>query len=347
MRFRSSAAGVYHDAQLFSYSDRGRQLGSDMITTKTRQPKVAVLDVGSGKACKTNFSWCMELLDTATVGVDLVVLPENFAGRQPEPIPQAGTSNGTVAAVSHIARRRKVYVIFGMYERASGGNKTFNSAVCVGRDGTVISVYRKVFPVFGAPNSGDGGETGVSPSQNGVGVFDLDFGRVAVLICFDINFAELWLQARAAGAELVVWPTAMATPDPYAHAYAALHGYYIVCAGSPGNVVDVRGRSVLADARTANAATFTIDLDVALVRWESYAGGSSNQVKVQQLIEQYANDLLMVDAGPPFMLLKSKRPGQVSVHQLLRAHSIETLQAYQDRSRRALNSVRQAGGTVP
>ena len=34
----------------------------------------------------------------------------------------------------------------------------------------------------------------VTPSPRGVRTFDLDFGRIAVLICYDINFAEIWLQ---------------------------------------------------------------------------------------------------------------------------------------------------------
>ena len=34
-------------------------------------------------------------------------------------------------------------------------------------------------------------------------------GRIAVLICYDINFAELWFQAEARGADMVIWPSAM------------------------------------------------------------------------------------------------------------------------------------------
>ena len=40
---------------------------------------------------------------------------------------------------------------------------------------------------------GDGGEinTGVLPSTLGVPVFDTDFGRIAILLCWDMEFPEV------------------------------------------------------------------------------------------------------------------------------------------------------------
>lgn len=40
-----------------------------------------------------------------------------------------------------------------------------------------------------------GGESGVTPGATGVQVWDTDFGRIAVLVCFDINYFELWQEA--------------------------------------------------------------------------------------------------------------------------------------------------------
>jgi len=38
-------------------------------------------------------------------------------------------------------------------------------------------------------------------------VFDLDFGRVSILTCFDINFPELWMFLSARGVDIVFWPS--------------------------------------------------------------------------------------------------------------------------------------------
>jgi hypothetical protein len=65
--------------------------------------------------------------------------------------------------------------------------REYNSAVVIGRDGAIVGVYRKMFPVIGPPPPrgplGPGAEAGVTPGMDGVPVFQLDFGRVAVLTC--------------------------------------------------------------------------------------------------------------------------------------------------------------------
>ena len=38
-------------------------------------------------------------------------------------------------------------------------------------------------------------------------VFDLDFGRVAMLTCFDVNFPELWMHLSARSVDVVFWPS--------------------------------------------------------------------------------------------------------------------------------------------
>ena len=37
---------------------------------------------------------------------------------------------------------------------------------------------------------------------------DCDFGKLAILICFDANFPSVWDEAARQGAELVIWPSA-------------------------------------------------------------------------------------------------------------------------------------------
>jgi predicted amidohydrolase len=65
-----------------------------------------------------------------------------------------------------------------------------------------------------------------------VQVWDLpDVGRIAVLTCFDINFAEVWHEAYALGARIVFWPSMMRTPDRDAISYARLLRVNIVANG--------------------------------------------------------------------------------------------------------------------
>ena len=70
------------------------------------------------------------------------------------------------------------------------------------------------------------------------------FARIAIFICFDINFFELWHQAYAIGAQVVFWPSAMQTPDRDMISLARLYRYHIVANGYPGDIVNGLGRRV-------------------------------------------------------------------------------------------------------
>ena len=79
----------------------------------------------------------------------------------------------------------------------SADERQYNTAVLLDRAGQVAGLYRKVFVFWGE---------GLNLGQEGVKVFDIDCGRIALLTCFDLNFDELWQEAERQGAEIVFWP---------------------------------------------------------------------------------------------------------------------------------------------
>ena len=97
-----------------------------------------------------------------------------------------------IAALAPIAKKHGMYLAAGghaipkdyndsVYHKVSDANNQigYNTAVLVDRQGEYVGEYHKQFPV-GSP--GDGW-----PGRAGTAVFDLDFGRVAMLTCFDMN----------------------------------------------------------------------------------------------------------------------------------------------------------------
>ncbi len=92
-------------------------------------------------------------------------------------------------------REHKLYVVAGIAERDDTGT-VFNSAVIVGRDGKLAGCYRKthIFP----------------PTESffalgtDLPVFELDFGRVAIPICYDLEFPEPARILCLKGAELLL-----------------------------------------------------------------------------------------------------------------------------------------------
>ena len=122
------------------------------------------------------------------------MLTENFAqkhvGKQGDMDPPAQSVDGPIIQrVASIARQYHMNVVAPIREQR--GKQILNTAVVLDRAGKVVGRYSKVFPVLGPPDVlGPGSrEEQVYPSQNGVVAVDLDFGRISIAICFDINFA--------------------------------------------------------------------------------------------------------------------------------------------------------------
>ena len=131
---------------------------------------------------------------------DIMVLGEqlNMIGApgtpdsQAEPVP--GMSSDVIAGV---ARRQAVNIVFGFVERV--GDRLYNTAVLLDRNGNVAGRYHKV--QLARPEA----EAGMAPGDS-VPVFDLDFGKVALLICNDLAFPEPAREAALQGADLLLVP---------------------------------------------------------------------------------------------------------------------------------------------
>jgi hypothetical protein len=213
---------VYLDAQMFSYHPKPpARPGNGRV-------KVALLALGADGA--TNFSTSLEYVAKAgSLGVDLCVLPENFAQKHvgtvgdmdPPPQPVTGP---IITAVAALARKYSMNVVAPIREDRADG-VFLNTAVVIARNGSVVGRYSKLFPVLGPPDVTGAGsrEEQVHPSEDGVVAIDLDFGRISLAICFDINFGEVFQQAANLGSDILVWPSAMHTPDPFSYGYARLH----------------------------------------------------------------------------------------------------------------------------
>jgi predicted amidohydrolase len=93
------------------------------------------------------------------------------------------------------ARKHNLYVVAGIAERDPTGT-VYNSAVIVGRDGGIAGAYRKTH-IFPATES-------FFAFGSNLSVFDLDFGRVAIPICYDLEFPEPARVLCLKGAELLL-----------------------------------------------------------------------------------------------------------------------------------------------
>jgi predicted amidohydrolase len=231
-----------------------------------RPVRIVTLSFAMGEAVES----IAKIVDReAAAGVDLIVLPESWTGKQPEPL--EGPATRTMAALAH---KHHTYLVSPIYRK--DGNRVWNSAVLLDRNGEVAYVYDKICPVPTEYQREYRGRSydGIASLQCGsrAAVVETDFGKLGLAVCFDISFPEIWQQLAEQGAELVAWPSAY--PGGLSlQAHAINHHYYIVSATHNHRpnmncpVVDITGKLVedpgIPTGKTEGPAVarFTLDLD--------------------------------------------------------------------------------------
>jgi len=137
--------------------------------------------------------------------VDLVVFPELYLGMFRVPSPQTD-------AIAAAAKRNHLYVMVGCFEVIDEKGNYGNSTLIFDREGEIVGRYFKAYQaVGGAPYSwppvAEDPEWMMTPGED-CPVFDLDFGKVGVLTCYDGYFPEMFRLLSLKGAEIIVWPNA-------------------------------------------------------------------------------------------------------------------------------------------
>jgi hypothetical protein len=134
-----------------------------------------------------------------------------------------------------------------------------NAAVLFGRDGKVVGVYRKVH--VAAHVMTDILESGTTPGSD-FPVFDCDFGKLGIQICYDVNYDDGWDALAAKGADIVVWPSASpATILPAARAWAGR--YFVVAATYRDNATIYEPTGLVAARVTPPEDILVHEIDVS------------------------------------------------------------------------------------
>ena len=160
-----------------------------------------LLDAGVNRECATRLMEATE--------ADLYLLPELFTSgytfadpAEVEAIAEPAADGPTLQWAQAFARRRHAWVAYGFPER--DGHGFYNSASLVGPDGRV-GTYRKMH-LFGREKLFF--TSGHEPAP----VWQLPFGRVGLMICFDWYFPEVCRSLALRGAQLILQPANLVLP---------------------------------------------------------------------------------------------------------------------------------------
>ncbi|MCE5273490.1 carbon-nitrogen hydrolase family protein [bacterium] len=146
--------------------------------------------------------FCKLVDEAGKKGCDIVCLGEgiNMVGikgdpkydKIAEPIPGPTTNR-----LGELARKHHMYIVAALDELEGG--TVYNTGVLIDRSGNVAGRYHKVM----LPREEI--EGGATPG-NGYPVFDTDFGRIGIMICWDVQYVDPARALAVQGAEIVFLP---------------------------------------------------------------------------------------------------------------------------------------------
>jgi len=277
---------------------------------------------------KTLANMGLHIGEAATLGSDLVAFPEiaNTHGAA-EPWQFETLDGPTITALSKEARRHAIYVVCPMGTFDNG--KKRNSSVLLGRDGGIVGVYHKNFPTHGEL------DRGIIPGTE-TPVFETDFGRVGLTICFDLNYWEVGSGLCANKAELVLW-SSMWQGSRMLSKWAMEFGFYMGAIWRGGcTFVDVAGREILSINRnisdrggSAPLVTATLDMDRRLLHHDGNVG------RLKPLYEKYGTTAAYAEWLPhECLLIFGSQMKDISSDELIEEFGLETMRDYLARVRR-------------
>lgn len=273
---------------------------------------------------------------------DLVCLPENFttvsssasAQERAESVP-----GPTLDAAAERARRAGCYIVCPLLTRRDDG-PVYNSAVVLGRSGEIVGVYDKRQPVTSSCDY-TVAERGVTPGTS-EGVFDLDFGRIGIRICFDVGFADDWEAMARQDVRLVLWPSAYDGGQTLA-AYALLHQQYVVTSvrSDRSRIIDPCGIVLAQTDRWLNLAVRDINLDYAVCHYDFNLGIP------ERILADYAGRVEIRSHPDDALFLVAPVDPRVTTEQLRNEYGFEPSKRYYERHRVAYGMLREGEAPAP
>jgi len=208
-----------------------------------------------------NIHLAKQIIETAnSYKPDVVVLPEVFklaglpgemTSENAEPIP-----GPTFDLLADLARKGSMNIVAG--HMVCEGDRIFNKAIIINRKGALVGSYNKKYPVESEILNC------VYPGSSNP-VFDLDFARIGVAVCFDINWPEIWRNFSEKNIDLAFWISAYEGGFPL-QSYAWAYQYPIVTSVWPyhARVIDINGQVVCSTSRWSRIVFYELNLDRAL-----------------------------------------------------------------------------------
>ena len=251
---------------LFGWSPRGVVWWDDIRLTEASPPAPRPVTIATiyhrpqgNASAEDNLREFRELIEQAArEKPDLICLPEGMTmvgtpltyTQVAEPIP-----GPTFRFLGELASKHRCYLEACYNERE--GEAVYNTAILIDRQGKLVGKYRKLY----VPREEI--EGGVTPGAD-CPVFETDFGKVGMMICWDVQYVEPAQRLALGGAEIILLPI-WGGNETLIKARAIENSVFVVTCGYdvPSWIIDPTGK-VLDEASAASGsgvAVARIDLE--------------------------------------------------------------------------------------
>lgn len=183
--------------------------------------KVALIQMSVQKEKLDNINKARTLIaEVSSKGVDFVVLPEMFnCPYETNFFPNYAEEEGgyTYQELSKLAKKYNIYLIAGSIPEKDG-DKVYNTSYVFDKTGKSIAKHRKVhlFEIT-YPNGIEFRESDTLSSGNNITTFETEFGKMGLMICFDIRFVEMARLMTLEGVKAIFVPAAFNMTTGPAH----------------------------------------------------------------------------------------------------------------------------------
>jgi hypothetical protein len=265
--------------------------------------------------------WDREFKQVLTDKPDLIVLPEfcDLSGEGEEYLKVR--KNQVLDYFASVAKSNKCYIAFGTQREDKDGNWR-NSCILIDRNGSIAGIYDKNFPTIGEM------EKGIKASNESE-IIQCDFGRVAVAICFDLNFDELRLRYAKEKPDLIIFSSMYhggVAQNMWAYTCRS-HFVSSVYRSTPSEIRNPMGDVIASNTNYFDYAVSRINLDCRLVHLDY------NWNRLTALKEKYGTTVKISDPGRLASVLITSENDKVSAADMVKEFGIEMLDDYLNRVR--------------
>lgn len=305
----------------------GKKKGFITIATIGSSPASVPADAAPQEVVKRMIAhWRGRLLQILPDKPDLIVVPEACdrpSGLSSERLNEyyRVRKDQVREFFAETARQNDCYIVYSAYRQMPDGTGR-NSSVLIDRKGNIAGIYNKNHPTIGEIDKG------IACGREAP-IVECDFGRVAMAICFDLNFDELRLKYVEAKPDLILFSSMYHGGLMQGYWAYSCRSHFVGAIAGRGTCSEIRnplGEIVASNTNYFDYAVARVNLDCELVHLDY------NWERLRKVKAKYGPKVKISDPGCLGAVLISSEHETVTVDDMIEEFDIERLDDYFARS---------------